>query len=37
VQSLFDGDLSTRDEDVPFAVAIHVVVGADGSLAIQLR
>ncbi|MDY7542213.1 MULTISPECIES: hypothetical protein [unclassified Cryobacterium] len=37
VQSLFDGDLSTRDEDVPFAVAIQVVVGADGSLAIQLR
>ncbi|MCI4659274.1 hypothetical protein [Cryobacterium zhongshanensis] len=37
VQSLFDGDLSTRDEDVPFAVSIQVVVGADGSLAIQLR
>ena len=37
VQSLFDGDLTTRDEDVPFAVAIQVVVGADGSLAIQLR
>jgi len=37
VQSLFDGDLSTRDEDVPFVVAIQVVIGADGSLAIQLR
>lgn len=37
VQSLFDGGLKTRDENVPFAVGIHVVVGADGSLAIQLR
>jgi hypothetical protein len=37
VQSLFDGDVTTRDEDVPFTVAIQVTLGADGSLAIQLR
>lgn len=37
VQSLFDGDLSTRDEDVPFSVGISVTIQPDGSLAIQLR
>ena len=37
VQSLYDGDLSTRDEDVPFSVGISVTIAADGSLAIQLR
>ena len=37
VQSLYDGDLSTRDEDVLFEVGISVTIQADGSLAIQLR
>ncbi|MBX0300551.1 hypothetical protein K2F54_11240 [Cryobacterium sp. 1639] len=37
VQSLYDGDLSTRDEDVPFSVGISVTIQSDGSLAIQLR
>ena len=37
VQSLFDGDVEVRDEDVPFAVAISVTVNPDGSLALQLR
>ena len=37
VQSLFDGDVETRDEDVPFAVALSVTVRPDGSLAIQLH
>ncbi|MGY4858858.1 hypothetical protein [Cryobacterium sp. AP23] len=37
VQSLYDGDLSTRDEDVPFSVGISVTIAPDGSLAIQLR
>ncbi len=37
VQSLFDGDVVVRDEDVSFAVAISVTVNPDGSLALQLR
>jgi hypothetical protein len=37
VQSLYDGDLSTRDEDVPFEVGLSVTIQPDGSLAIQLR
>ncbi|WP_104169826.1 hypothetical protein [Cryobacterium sp. M23] len=37
VQSLFDGDVEVRDEDVAFAVAISVTVNPDGSLALQLR
>ena len=37
VQSLFDGDVDMRDEDVAFAVAISVTVNPDGSLALQLR
>lgn len=37
VQSLFDGDLSTREEDVPFSVGLSVTVQSDGALAIQLR
>ncbi|MBC7441371.1 MAG: hypothetical protein H7311_02395 [Ramlibacter sp.] len=37
VQSLFDGDVTTRDEDVALAVAISVTVNPDGSLALQLR
>lgn len=37
VRSLFDGELSTRDEDVPFTVALSVTIQPDGSLAIQLR
>ncbi len=37
VQSLFDGEVTTRDEDVPFSVALSVTVRPDGSLAIQLH
>jgi hypothetical protein len=37
VQSLYDGDLRTRDEDVPFEVGMSVKIQPDGSLAIQLR
>jgi hypothetical protein len=37
VQSLYDGDLSTRDEDVPFQVGLSVKIQPGGSLAIQLR
>jgi hypothetical protein len=37
VQSLYDGDLSTRDEDVPFEVGLSVTIQPDGSLAIQLH
>jgi hypothetical protein len=37
VQSLYDGDKFTRDEDVPFSVGISVTIQSDGSLAIQLR
>jgi hypothetical protein len=37
VQSLFDGGLMTRDENVPFEVAISVTVNPDDSLALQLR
>lgn len=37
VRSLFDGELTTRDEDVPFTVALSVTIQPDGALAIQLR
>jgi hypothetical protein len=37
VQSLFDGDISTRDEDVPFTMGLSVVVQPSGALAIQLH
>lgn len=37
VQSLFDGDIETRDEDVPFAVGLSVSINPGGSLAIQLH
>jgi hypothetical protein len=37
VQSLFDGEVSTRDEDVPFAVGLSVSINPDGSLRIQLH
>jgi len=37
VQSLFDGEISTRDEDVPFSMGLSVVVQPGGSLAIQLH
>ena len=37
VQSLFDGDLATRDEDVPFAIGLTVTIRGDGSIAIQLH
>lgn len=37
VQSLFDGDLSTRDEDVTFAIGLSVGIRQDGSIAIQVH
>lgn len=37
VQSLFDGDVIVRDEDVAFSVGISVTVNPNGSLALQLR
>ena len=37
VRSLFDGELSTRDEDVPFTVAMSVTIQPNGALAIQLQ
>ncbi|WP_104199488.1 hypothetical protein [Cryobacterium sp. Y29] len=37
VQSLFDGDISTRDEDVPFTMGLSAVVQPSGALAIQLH
>ncbi|GAB3123196.1 hypothetical protein [Glaciibacter psychrotolerans] len=37
VQSLYDGDLSTRDENVPFAIGLGVGIRPDGSIAIQLH
>lgn len=37
VRSLFDGDISVRDEDVPFTMGLSVVVQPSGALAIQLH
>ena len=37
VQSLFDGDITTRDEDVPFTMGLSVTVQPSGALAIQLH
>jgi type II secretory pathway pseudopilin PulG len=37
VQSLFDGEVSTRDENVPFSVGLSVTINPDGSLRIQLH
>lgn len=37
VQSLFDGEVSTRDENVEFAVGLSVIINPDGSLRIQLQ
>ena len=37
VQSLFDGDISIRNEDVPFTMGLSVVVQPSGALAIQLH
>jgi len=37
VRSLFDGDVSVRDEDVPFTMGLSVVVQPSGALAIQLH
>lgn len=37
VRSLFDGGISTRDEDVPFTMGLSVVVQPSGALAIQLH
>ena len=35
VKSLFDGDVSTLDQDVPFTVSYHVTIQPDGSLRLQ--
>lgn len=37
VQSLFDGQVTTRDENVTFAVGLSVTINPDGSLRIQLH
>lgn len=37
VQSLFDGEVTTRDENVEFAVGLSVIINPDGSLRIQLH
>ena len=37
VQSLYDGDRSTLDEDIPFELGLSVTVQSGGALAIQLR
>ncbi|MFT2817462.1 hypothetical protein [Leifsonia sp. A12D58] len=37
VQSLFDGEISTKNEDVDFEVGLSVTVNGDGSLVIQLH
>jgi hypothetical protein len=37
VRSLFDGDISARDEDVPFTMGLSVIVQPSGALAIQLH
>ncbi|MCU1635828.1 MAG: hypothetical protein JWQ68_1067 [Cryobacterium sp.] len=37
VQSLFDGEMSTRDEDVPFSVSLSVSIEPDNSLNIRLH
>ncbi|MFC6356229.1 hypothetical protein [Luethyella okanaganae] len=37
VQSLFDGEMSTVDEDKPFEIALAVVIRPNGSLAIELH
>jgi hypothetical protein len=37
VQSLFDGEVTTLDEDVPFTLSAFVTVREDGSLYIDLR
>lgn len=37
VQSLYDGELTTRDENVAFAIGLGVGIRPDGSIAIQLH
>ena len=37
VQSLFDGSIETRDEDVPFTMGLSVSIQPSGALAIQLH
>ena len=37
VRSLFDGNVSVRDENVPFTMGLSVVVQPSGALAIQLH
>ncbi|TDW30150.1 hypothetical protein [Cryobacterium psychrophilum] len=37
VQSLFDGSIVTRDEDVPFTMGLSVTIQPSGALAIQLH
>jgi hypothetical protein len=35
VQSLFDGTISTLDEDVPFDVSYRISIGPSGALIID--
>lgn len=37
VRSLFDGDLDSRNEEVPFTMGLSVIVQPSGALAIQLH
>ncbi|KFF58734.1 hypothetical protein JF66_16405 [Cryobacterium sp. MLB-32] len=37
VQSLFDGSIETRDENVPFTMGLSVAIQPSGALAIQLH
>jgi len=37
VQSLFDGTLATRDENVPFTLGLGVTIQPNGALSIQLH
>lgn len=37
VQSLFDGEITTRDENVEFVIALSVAIQSNGALAIQLH
>jgi len=37
LQSLFDGDFYTLEEDRPFQIALTASIRPDGSIAIQLK
>ena len=37
VQSLFDGEMTTRDENVEFVIGLSVAIQSNGALAIQLH